>query len=309
MDILLIILIALIIDLAFGDPPTIVHPVGWMGKLITVLSRIVPGSNSRVQLVYGSMIVIISVGAVSVSTFFLLGWLSDISRLAYVLAGSLLLKSTFSVTGLRRSSVKVRNHILNRDMENARSEMGALVSRDASQLEESLVVVATVESVAENTSDSFVAPLFWFLILGIPGAVGYRMANTFDSMIGYRGEYEYLGKFAARFDDVLNYIPARITGLLITGTAAIYRTSARAWRIMIRDHSATQSPNAGWPMSAAAGALGVQLEKVGYYKLGDPSNAPSCATIDAMIRLMYAVVLTWSLICLAVEGVRFAITS
>ena len=135
------------------------------------------------------------------------------------------------------------------------------------------------------------------------------MVNTFDSMIGYRGDYEYLGKFAARFDDVLNYIPARITGLLITGAAVIYRTSASAWRIMIRDHSITQSPNAGWPMSAAAGALGVQLEKIGHYKLGDANNAPSCATIDAMIRLMYAVVFTWSLICLAVEGVRFAIAS
>jgi adenosylcobinamide-phosphate synthase len=108
-----------------------------------------------------------------------------------------------------------------------------------------------------------VAPLFYFLILGIPGAVAYRVINTLDAMIGRHDQYEYLGKFAARLDDVVNILPARLTALFIVLAAFILRINTRAaWHIMLRDHAKTASPNAGWPMSAAAGALGVQLTKL-----------------------------------------------
>ncbi len=136
------------------------------------------------------------------------------------------------------------------------------------------------------------------------------MVNTFYSMIGYHGKYEYLGKFAARLDDILNIIPARITGILIVIAASLTkRNGTQAWQIMLRDRAITESPNAGWPMSAAAGALGVQLEKAGEYKLGDMRNQISIHTIHAMLRIMCLVAGIWSLICLGIEGVKIALTS
>ena len=126
-----------------------------------------------------------------------------------------------------------------------------------------------MESVAESTCDSLVAPLFYFLLLGVPGAIGYRVVNTLDSMIGYHGKYEYLGKFAARLDDVLNFIPARLTALLLVLAAFVMKRNGRkAWQTALREHAKTESPNAGWPMAAMAGALDVRLEKVGHYQLG-----------------------------------------
>jgi adenosylcobinamide-phosphate synthase len=159
-----------------------------------------------------------------------------------------------------------------------------------------------VESVAENLSDSFVAPVVWYALLGVPGAIAYRFVNTCDAMLGYRGRYEYLGKAAARLDDVANWLPARLTALLVVAAAGLLGADARgAWRAMWQHHRRTASPNAGWPMSAAAGALGVRLEKLGHYALGHGPR-PSVATIPAAIDLARAaaalgtaIYLTWAL--------------
>ncbi len=154
-------------------------------------------------------------------------------------------------------------------MEKARGETGLIVSRDVRELDKPALISAVVEMTSESLTDSIVAPLFYWIIFGLPGAIAYRVINTFDAMIGYHGRYEYLGKFAARADDVLNYIPARISGLLLV--AAAFTTGAdgrQAWSIMRRDHGRTESPNAGWTMAAVAGALGVELEKRDFYRLG-----------------------------------------
>jgi adenosylcobinamide-phosphate synthase len=164
--------------------------------------------------------------------------------------------------------------------------MPALVSRETQNMGGPEVVSATVESVAENTCDSVVAPLFYFLLFGVPGAVVYRVVNTWDAMIGYHGEYEYSGKFAAKLDDILNFIPARITGLLLVMAAYLCRKDGKnAWRVMLRDHGNTESPNAGWPMSAAAGALRTQLQKAGCYRLGNINNPLSPELIASGIKL------------------------
>lgn len=176
-----------------------------------------------------------------------------------------------------------------------------------SKLDQPLLIAATVESVAENSSDGFVAPLLYYLVLGVPGALFYRTVNTCDSMVGYHGEYEYLGKFAARLDDVANFIPARLTGLLIVVAAYVAGKDSRsAWKMMWRDHSKTESPNAGWPMSAAAGALDVQLEKVGHYVLGDSKSTLTLDKIDGSLALMKVVATIWVLISFVSVGVRFA---
>jgi len=310
MDNIYILLLAITIDLGLGDPPTRFHPVGWMGKLISFFETIAPKSGRAAPFSYGVFAVLLGTAIFTAPVYFLLEYLEGANRIAYIAVGALVLKSTFSVRGLHRSASQVRKQLESNNLKKARAQMPSLVSRNPEKLDESLIVAATVESVSENTSDSFVAPLFWFLIFGIPGAVAYRMVNTFDSTIGYRGTFEYRGKFAARTDDLLNLIPARLTGLVIVTAAFLSRKKgAQAWQIMIRDHSKTQSPNAGWPMSAAAGSLGVQLEKTGHYTLGNEHNPLSANTISAMLRIMWLVTGIWSLLCLGIEGVKHALAT
>ena len=139
--------------------------------------------------------------------------------------------------------------------------------------------------------------------------MAYRMINTFDAMIGYRGRWEHLGKFAAWVDDVANYIPARISALMIVMAARISnKNTSGAWHIMLRDHNKTPSPNAGWTISAVAGALGVQLEKEGHYKLGDNSSPLSVNTIDASWQIVITAAVVWGLISIITEVIRFAAT-
>ena len=159
-----------------------------------------------------------------------------------------------------------------------------------------------MESVSENMTDSFSAPWLFFALFGLPGAVAYRAINTLDSMIGYRGEYEFLGKVSARLDDLLNWIPARLTGLLLVLSSLFLpgQNAGGAWRTMWRDHSRTQSPNAGWTMSAMAGALGVELEKVGHYRLGDNTRPVKAHDITQSIRSMYLVAVLGLAVALAV---------
>jgi len=286
MESLFILLLALLLDLLFGEPPRATHPVVWMGKVISFWERLAPVQGARIQVIYGSVMVLLTILIFTSPVYFLLSYARQVSPLAYVLIGALLLKPSFSFRELRQTALKIKS-VLDRDnLEEARARMPALVSRETQNMGGQEVVSATVESVAENTCDSVVAPLFYFLLFGVPGAVVYRVVNTWDAMIGYHGEYEYSGKFAAKLDDVLNFIPARITGLLLVMAAYLCRKDGKnAWRVMLRDHGNTESPNAGWPMSAVAGALRTQLQKVGCYSLGNINNPLSPDLITSGIKL------------------------
>ena len=223
--------------------------------------------------------------------------------------GALLLKLTFSFRGLRTTAVKIKSLLRDDKLDKARFELRALVGRDTSTLSKPLLVSAAVESVAENSCDSLVAPLFYFLLFGVPGAIAYRAVNTLDSMIGYHGRYEHLGKFAGRLDDVLNYIPARLTAMFLVLAAFFSRRSGRrAWQVALSDHSKTESPNAGWPMAAAAGALNIQLEKADRYKLGSANATLVPETIDKSLSLMQVAVVIWILICFTI-GVSYFVYS
>jgi adenosylcobinamide-phosphate synthase len=168
-----------------------------------------------------------------------------------------------------------------------------------------LAAAAAIESLAENLSDSVVAPLLYYALFGLSGAALYRLCNTLDSMIGYHGHYEYLGKVSARLDDVLNLLPSRLTALLIIGLAPLFGGKReRAWHIWRRDAGKTASPNAGHPMSAAAGALGVQLVKVGHYTLGDNEKAVSPADIKRAERMVWCVSGVTIVLCSILKAVR-----
>jgi adenosylcobinamide-phosphate synthase len=166
-----------------------------------------------------------------------------------------------------------------------------LVSRDTVGLDEARVAAATVESLAENASDGVVAPWCFYLLGGLPAALAYRFVNTADAMLGYRdAEREWLGKVPARLDDLLNLLPARLTAALILLAAPLFRQRwATALRVWWRDARKTASPNAGQPMAAAAGALGVELEKVGCYRLGSGLRLATVADVTRAVRLLYTV--------------------
>jgi adenosylcobinamide-phosphate synthase len=307
---LLILPLAMLIDLVIGEYPKRLHPVVWMGGVISLLLKIAPRKNNIAGFIYGIFMVLFTIALFGVPVYLMLDYLKTISVILYVLAAALLLKPAFSVKALDVAVRRVRDLLFKDRTEAARQEIGYLVSRDTSNLNRRQITSAAVEVTAESVTDSIVAPLFYWLFLGVPGAVAYRVVNTFDARIGYHGEYEYLGKFAASLDDVLNYIPARISGLLmIISSRFAGMNTARSWSVMLRDHAKTESPNAGWTMAAAAGALGVQLEKPGHYILGDDENPLSVTTISGGLKLMLFSASTWFTFCIIAAGVYYAVTA
>ena len=310
MELWLILLLALTFDVTLGEPPNFIHPVAWMGRVASFLEKGSVYQSRAFQLFYGAGITLFTISLFAVPTYFILFYLEGLGSIAYVIAGAILFKFSFSLQGLRRAALRVRGLLLEDKLGEARFEIRSLVSRDTQNLTRPLLVSATVESVAENTSDSFVAPLFYFLLFGVPGAIAYRVVNTLDAVVGYHGKYEYLGKFASRLDDVLNFIPARLTALLLVSAAFLSRRDGRnSWQVAYGEHAKTESPNAGWPMAAVAGALNVQLEKAGHYKLGGPSTPDAPETIAASLGLAQIAMLLWVLMCLAVGGIWYVLTT
>jgi adenosylcobinamide-phosphate synthase len=284
--------LALAFDLIFGEPSALLHPVIWMGRLVKLWDRFAPSKGPALQFIYGLVMVLVSVGGLFALTWWGLGWLRVNLFFVALPLEAYLLKGCFSLKMLGEVGLKIRHLLKSGKLDEARFEMRSLVSRDTSGLDEGLIIAATVESVAENTTDSFVAPLFFFALLGAPGALAYRLTNTFDSMVGYRGKYEYLGKASARLDDLLNLVPARLTALLLVLSAGWYKGNRQnAWRIMLRDSRNTASPNAGWTMAAMAGALQVRLEKLGHYRLGDDQTPVSLAHINRSVAALYIIAL------------------
>ncbi len=297
--------LALALDLALGEPPNRLHPTVWIGKTISWAERAAPKSPGA-QLVYGGAIALLIPAGWGAASWIVAQGLLLVHPLAYIAGGALALKTTFSVRMLHRAASDVRSSLRGDDIAAVRSGMPALVSRDPSSLTAAEATAAAVESVSENLTDSIIGPLLAFALFGLPGAVAYRAINTLDSMIGYHGRYEYLGKAAARLDDLVNVIPARFTALLLVGGswAIPGQAASGAWRIMWRDRGRTESPNAGWTMSAMAGALGVALEKTGHYRLGDATRAIEPEDISRAVQSMYwvtgmAVVISAGLIFLA----------
>lgn len=275
------VLLALALDLGVGEPPARVHPVVGVGNLISHLTHRTPRTPYG-QLVYGA----VCAGTVSLLPALGTGLLLQTLRPGplRIAAGAWLLKTCFAYRALEKAARAVTEPLAADDLPAAREALLALVSRDRSKLDEPLICASAIESLAENLSDGFVAPLLAYAVGGLPAAAFYRAANTADSMIGYRGEYEYLGKAAARLDDALNLVPARLTALLIL--AASGANTAGAWRALVEDHGKTASPNAGWPMAAAAGALDVSLCKPNSYCLNETAREPGAEDIRRALSLV-----------------------
>src|SRR5712691_3365862 len=273
---------ALAIDLALGEPPERIHPVVAMGRVISALETGAPDEPRRAR-AFGLLFPLVP-AAVAACVVALLGRVRP-APLRFV-AVAWTLKSTFALRALLAAANRVERSLVRDDLASARRELRALVSRPTADLPAHAIASAAIESLAENLCDSYVAPLLFYRCAGLPGALAYRAVNTADAMVGYRGRYENLGKAAARLDDLLNYPPARLTALALASAAPLAGGSAHAaWRVGLAHHRRTASPNAGWPMAAAAGALGLRLAKAGHYSLGT-GNAPAAGDIRRARRLV-----------------------
>lgn len=288
--------LAYLVDLVVGDPSFPPHPVVLIGKGISCAERRLRPycTTSRREKGAGIVLLLFIVGSTYLLTY-------GVIRLAYFvhfafgdLLAVWLLSTTLANKGLQQAALSVYRPLIAGDLEGARRAVSMIVGRDTERLDASGVTRATVETVAENLSDGIVAPLFYACIGGAPLAMAYKAVNTLDSMVGHKDErYLHFGWASARFDDLANFLPARITGLLLLAAGIILRGNVReGWRAMREDTGNHPSPNGGVPEGAMAGLLGVQLGGLNYYKgvpsfrgyLGRPNEPLSPAHIRKAAR-------------------------
>lgn len=275
-----------VLDVVFGDPPNRAHPVAWLGAAIGRLVERAPSGSPLVELLAGIGVLGIVVSLVTVAAMGVARLTQSTGRIA-ALGRAIAVAITFSYRTLDDAVHEVEVALAGGDEAAAREALRALVSRTTVRLDTARIASAAIESAAENLADSIVAPLLAYVLGGLPAAAAYRAVNTLDAMIGYHGRFEYLGKPSARLDDALNILPARLAGLAICFAAPVAGGSPRqAMSTMRRDCRLTESPNAGWPMAAMAGALGVWLEKPGHYRLNVAGRAPEAADLARARRVL-----------------------
>jgi adenosylcobinamide-phosphate synthase len=268
--------LALLFDTALGDPRSGLHPVALIGGLIAELEKklLVLGDSAIRKKINGFLLVLAVLSVSYGAVWWIVLWLELYLPPAVVMAlEALMLSFTISPRSLTQAGMDIRASLLSGDMTEARRQVGYIVGRDTHNLNEREITRATVETMAENIVDGIISPLFFAWVGGVPLAFLYRAVNTMDSMIGYRNErYRDFGMPAARTDDVFNYVPARITGLLIIAAAFLLRLDAvGAAKSIWHDASKHPSPNSGISEAGVAGALGIQLGGLNYYG-GIPSQ-------------------------------------
>ena len=290
---------AYIIDILIGDPRWIPHPVVIIGKGIDYLEKFL--RRSTVQFLgQRAAGIILTVMVVSITFLVSQGIMAAAYKINFwfgLLLGIWLLSTTFATKGLSGAALEIFNLLKRSDLDQARLKVGWIVGRDTGGLDEGEITRATVETVAENIVDGIIAPMFYAFLGGIPLAMAYKAVNTLDSMVGYKNEkYREFGWASARFDDICNYVPARLTGLLMIFCFFIMgKPVQRAVHIMMRDAEKHPSPNSGIPESAMAGCLGVRLGGLNYYGgissfrayLGDPTNPLEKEHIREAVKIMH----------------------
>ncbi|MGE5533812.1 MAG: cobalamin biosynthesis protein [Bacillota bacterium] len=288
-DSALIFLLAFLIDISLGEYPDKIHPTIGIGKIITYLKRKAKSPNAKVEKANGVIMALLIVAVVALPVFALLFWLRTLphGEILYIIVGAILFKATFAITGMGQYTRPIADALKKKDLTAARKWLPYIVRRDPNTLNERQIISAAVESIAESTTDGITAPFFFFALFGVPGAFAYRVINTLDSMVGYKNaEYKNIGWFSANLDTIANYIPARVTAYLMVAAAFLSHEDWReSYRILQRDKHKTASPNAGYTISAMAGALNIQLEKQGYYALGD-DHGISAEHIPKALRIM-----------------------
>ena len=290
-------LFSLAIDVIFGELPTKVHPVVIIGSIITFFKNIFINIKNRFS---GLLLVICS--GISVSVILLILYvICQVNIILLFIVFAILLSSTYSINMLLKTAIDVKDD-LDESIDKARKSVSYLVSRNTGELTESFIVSAVIESLTENITDSYVAPIFYYTIFGIIILIWpfnnqlfylllipmlYRMFNTLDAMVGYKtDELSDIGFVPAKIDDILNYIPSRIAGIYVVISAYLLKLNGKnSYKIMRRDARKCPSPNSGYTMATTAGALDIQLVKKDTYILGDVNKEIDKEDITKAVNL------------------------
>ncbi|MCL1970359.1 MAG: cobalamin biosynthesis protein [Candidatus Bathyarchaeota archaeon] len=297
-DAVLIFVLAFLIDIILGEIPDSIHPTVGIGKLIGYFRPKLQSKSAKREKINGVLLLVTVTLIVTVLVFFgLFAIRTYLGSIPYIIVGAVLFKSTFAIRCMRRYTVPIAKALRRGNLDEARKYLPYIVRRDPNSLNERQIMSATVESIAESTTDGITGPFFFYAFLGVPGAFIYRVINTHDSMVAYKTpELCNIGWFSAKMDTAANYIPSRLTALLMVISAGFAGGNlGESWRILKRDRNSTASPNAGYTISAMAGALETQLEKAGHYALGDKGDIVPDDIFKAL-RIMEVTALLFGLI-------------
>lgn len=305
-----VLVLAILLDLAVGDPsPNYpdrwvfkLHPTVIMGRFTKKIEPYFKNPDPKVEKLLGVLLALTVICTFTVPAYFGLWALyTYVSVFVYAFVGIILLKMTICIK-LETDWAKAAAKAIEADQVEEAKKYSHFSRRDSTNLNGSQMGSAVIESMAENLIDFKLSPMMSFALFGVTGAIAFRAINTLDGMVGFKDkEHINTGWFSANLDTVVNYIPTRLTALLMIVSAAILRKDAKnAWRIARRDHKKTPSRNHGWPMAAMAGALRIQLEKPGQYVLGDNQESLTGQKILGALRIRDVTILLWALICIAV---------
>lgn len=306
--IILALLISFAVDMMFGELPAKIHPVVIMGSIINFFKNIFIKIKNKAS----GLLVVVFVFAVISIILYLIYLISSFNVVLLFVIFTILLSSTYSVKMLLQTAVDVKND-LNESIDKARKSVSYLVSRDTDELTESFIVSAVIESLTENITDSYIAPVFYFFIFAMIILINpindclyylllipmiYRASNTMDAMLGYKTkELRDIGFVPAKLDDILNYIPARISGLFVVISAYLLNLDGKnSFKIMMRDARKCPSPNSGYTMAPTAGALNIQLIKKDTYILGDDNKVIIADDISKAVKLSKLTIILFTII-------------
>lgn len=284
---LIIFLLAVALDILAGEPQASIHPVVWIGRLISLLRKHSKPTKLG-GLLAASLVIIITV-AFGHMLVWAASQLPGLGTAAALSVSAYLLKSTFAVRCLLQTSLDI-GRTIETDILQAKCMLPALVGRETKDLTSTQAASAVIESLSENYVDGILSPIFYFLIFapfgwGLEAALAFKAISTMDSMLGYKTKgLEELGFVPAKLDDLANFIPARLCIFFMA--MARPREATKIIRTAFRYHQATPSPNSGWPMSAAAGALGIRLEKPGFYVLLEEGKKPDTSDVTTAVRFL-----------------------
>ncbi|SHK53299.1 adenosylcobinamide-phosphate synthase [Clostridium cavendishii DSM 21758] len=294
------ILLAFLLDCILGDPYNFPHPVRFIGKFIRFFEKQIrkkERSKKALRYFYGPLLGITTVLATFFIVYFLLKLAFSINIYLYHFLNVIILWTSIAPRCLANEGYKVYKALKDEDVDLARERVSYLVSRDTKSLDEEGITRATVETILENVSDGIIAPMFFIFIFGAPLALVYKAINTLDSMVGYKNEkYEDLGFFSAKLDDLVNFIPARLSGLLISVASLLLGFNFRnSFKVFFRDRLKHKSPNSAHPEAAGAGALNIRLGGPNYYfgkivekpYIGDEIEKVNFKHILSSIKLLY----------------------
>lgn len=306
--IILALLISFAVDMVFGELPAKIHPVVIMGSIINFFKNIFIKIKNKVS----GLLVVVFVFAVISIILYLIYLISSFNVILLFVIFTILLSSTHSVKMLLQTAVDVKND-LNESIDKARKSVSYLVSRNTDELTESFIVSAVIESLTENITDSYIAPVFYFFIFAMIILINpinnclyylllipmiYRASNTMDAMLGYKtDELRDIGFVPAKLDDILNYIPARISGLFVVISAYLLNLDGKnSFKVMMRDARKCPSPNSGYTMAPTAGALNIQLIKKDTYILGDDNKVIIADDISKAVKLSKLTIILFTII-------------